>query len=430
MHLQNTLNANSPSRRGNAALPGDAMASGVRVFAPIRWCFLLFVASIPFECVQVFGEIDFFTGTKAIGLFLGALALLQPRVCFAWPPKAFWFFTGFLAVFALRAVIEPRFDRNLGLLSTLAQCLILFWLSYNLIRYGQMQRSIFATFVLANIAVAALAHMGIGATESMEGGVFRETMFGQNENLIAYVFDLGVLSAVGIAINKNVRFIVRVSMIPLIPVMVAESARTGSRGALLAVAVGLLTFVLGSQGVGGRIKAVFVVGVMAAVLGHIVLNTDVLRERIDSTVEKGHIGGRDKIFGYCLDMFMEKPLIGWGPTTNMTEVAKRTNELRELRDTHNDVLWVLTATGLAGGVLFFSGLWLCLWGAWKGRSGAVGLTTLALLLTSVAMGVSGTMFYQKTYWMIMAMGAVSGAAVAASQRAKATSRSLSRSFQR
>jgi O-antigen ligase len=88
------------------------------------------------------------------------------------------------------------------------------------------------------------------------------------------------------------------------------------------------------------------------------------------------------------------------------------NDSKEWRDTHNDLMWVLTATGLAGGVFFIGGLWLCGWGAWKGRRGPAGPLPVALMLTLMVIIMTGSLHRRKPFWLILSMGAASGAAVA------------------
>jgi O-antigen ligase len=118
-------------------------------------------------------------------------------------------------------------------------------------------------------------------------------------------------------------------------------------------------------------------------------------------------------------MFLEKPFVGWGPTANTTELANRLGYRGEQRDTHNDILWALTATGLAGGVFFIGGQWLCAWGAWKGRRGSFGPFPFALMLAVLVMGSSGTFQKVKATWIIAAIAVASGASATGSRASKA-----------
>ena len=74
--------------------------------APIRWCFLLFVFSLPYENISYGSYENEFTYVKFMGMILAAMAIMQPWVCFAWPPKAFWFFLAYLAVYTVRGLLQ------------------------------------------------------------------------------------------------------------------------------------------------------------------------------------------------------------------------------------------------------------------------------------------------------------------------------------
>ena len=64
----------------------------------IRCTFYGFIFLLPFEQAVVAGGT---TLPKLFGLALAAFALLQPRLCYKFPPRGFWWFVLYLFVFAL-----------------------------------------------------------------------------------------------------------------------------------------------------------------------------------------------------------------------------------------------------------------------------------------------------------------------------------------
>ena len=387
---------------------------------PIRVCFVLFVFSIPFEHVQFSELMSDFTFAKMAGILLFCVALLQPMVCFARPPKAFWCFVAYLGVYSLLAFVRVNFGApTLNSIFTLAQCMIFFWISYNILRQGGMRKSVCAAFVLSNLVVALLTYFGVAATESETGSEIRFSAFGQDENVLGSMYAIGVLSAVALAVDKSVPFLARLSMIPALLLMFAKCASTGSRGAMLSLAVGLLAYLLASKGFVGRIKSIIVVGTLAVVLGAILAGTEIASERWNRTFETGNTAGRAAILQESLGMFLEKPLFGWGPTAHLVELLRRHPiPDKEVLDTHNDIMWSLTATGLAGGVFFIGGLWLCVWGAWKGRRGLAGPFPVALMFAILMMSMTVTIQKKKPFWVVASMAAASGAVATRPRPAK------------
>ena len=88
------------------------------------------------------------TLSKLFGLALAAFALLQPRLCYAFPPKAFWWFAVYLVIYVLWGSYlilappnVPQFDRSFILsVFKLTQLLALFWISYNLMKQERVKQ--------------------------------------------------------------------------------------------------------------------------------------------------------------------------------------------------------------------------------------------------------------------------------------------------
>jgi O-antigen ligase len=115
-------------------------------------------------------------------------------------------------------------------------------------------------------------------------------------------------------------------------------------------------------------------------------------------------------------MFLEKPLIGWGIHTNTYQIQARValpnyNNL----DAHNLILYLLTSTGLLGTVPFLAGIWLCMRGAWKARSGAYGTLPFSMVVTLLVADMSASGLHWKHHWLVLAYALAIGENAAVSK---------------
>jgi len=98
--------------------------------------------------------------------------------------------------------------------------------------------------------------------------------------------------------------------------------KTGSRGAILALVIGIVFFLVKGGNVRIKLGLVIVVilGIMALV--GLSLNTD-MGERFERSVTEGDTSGRGVIFLEAAGMVEEKPLMGWGPLRWLFELGRR-----------------------------------------------------------------------------------------------------------
>ena len=112
----------------------------------------------------------------------------------------------------------------------------------------------------------------------------------------------------------------------------------------------------------------------------------------------------------ALEMFKERPLIGWGPVHHLYELGSRFGVLK--LDTHNLYLWLLTETGLLGAIPFFIGLGICWSAAWKARDGIQGILPTAMIVFLLTINMAGTWHNRKLFWIVLAYGLASYSFVA------------------
>jgi O-antigen ligase len=396
-------------RAAAAVTAAPPSATGAATF--VVWALYAYVASLPFEFPQRSFPVETTTITGAVFLLA---ALFQPRVCFRRPPAAFWLFVAYmytiLVSFAVNGAEYPQ--ETIKTLITRTQLIALFLVSYNLMRDPRVARNCLIIFALACVLLSGLMLLGVvGMVE--EGARSRVTALGQNPNRSALFMATATLALVGGAV-AGVRppFRPRLVAMGLGAVTVVALLNTGSRGGLLALAVGLWTLTLAGRGFAIRFRnaVVSLVGIVA--LGWAVLQSPMMVARIERA-QGGDLAGREGIFPLAWDMFVERPIFGWGDGGNSYELAMRISDgVHVSRDTHNIVLELITAVGLTGALPFLIGLAWCALSAWRGRHGPLGIVPFAMFAAVMAGNMSSNYIGVKILWFVLAVAMASGRLVA------------------
>ncbi|HEY7480997.1 MAG TPA: O-antigen ligase family protein [Gemmatimonadales bacterium] len=373
-----------------------------------------FAFSLPLEAPELFAyEVTTMTGS----LFV-LVTLLDPQASYGrvpWPVVCFaMFLFVVLVAFATNGGTYPA-----GVFSTealiqtvrLTTWLLLFWACANLLRDPRVYRAALWALIVGCVVRALLPLLGLSQSVSAKG-VERVAALNQNPNQSAQVLAMGLLALIGLAYAQHRRGRAVRPLIwagaGLIAVGIIE---TGSRGGLVTTAIGVLMFLGSGQTLRVRVRNLLVGGVLLAGLGFLALQSEVMRARVEKTVESGHMSGRDRIWPIAVDMILERPVLGWGPTANKRELAARLNDaLHDSRDTHNILLDVLTTAGLLGAIPFLLGTWLCLHAAWGARAGPRGVLPLALVLAILASNMTQNRLASPLFWMVMALGFASKSA--------------------
>jgi O-antigen ligase len=409
-----TITAGALDDDASALCLPDAIAETPQVVLMplLRWLFVLFVFSIPLEFLDLTGGRSLFTPTKLIGILLAAAAvLLQPKICFTRPPRAFWWFSAYVFVYSIRGLFQEKLgEYTLGVIITLMQCLAVLWLSFNLFRFGFAERAVLIAMMLSTFLVAVLTEFGMGAEEIVGNtAVSREAGFGYDPNHLAYLYTMGILAGLEIIGGKGVAFYWRLIGFAIVPLLSIKIVATSSRGGMICLAISVVVYCLAARGMAARMKGIVLGGMLAATFAFVLFRSDLALDRWKLVFAEGNIAGRDVIYQDCIDLILEKPLAGWGPTTHCYELAKREAYPGISRDTHNDILWALTATGLAGGIFFVGGLGWSLKAGWQGRAGRAGAVPLALMVASLVFGMTCTAHKRKPFWIAAAMASAAGA---------------------
>jgi O-antigen ligase len=392
-------------------------AHKIKIPAPsglVRLVFVLFIFSVPFEAIDVLFTGNTFSVSRLIGMLVICVALTQANICFTPPPPSFWLFAAYLSIATLVGLSGPSVYWSLGrgALVTLLQLLVLFWIAGNLLRYPRLARSTIATLAIATLIVAILNAAGIGRDEIP--GTGRVSMFGDDPNSVAGMLSLGILAWIGLGRELKRRAVTGSKYWPVACIaLVVAVIRTGSRGGVVALMAGMLALLLQKREGKTRSRSRWsaVIGVALAIVVGLLTSTTG-KSRWEATLTEGSAAGREEIFPAAWALFLERPVLGWGPARNVAELGARMGSVSRgggpgSRDTHNGLLWVLTEVGLVGTIPYVIGLWLCLRAAWRGRDRMYGVLPLALVICVLVMNMSVTWQTRKFYWLILALGVAS-----------------------
>ena len=388
--------------------------------AVVRWGFYGFIFSLPFEYPGRTIPVEVTTLTAALFLLT---TLVAPRACYGRAPAVLWLFAAYLWVLLVAFVTNGgQYPTEVSRLCVLlVQAVLVFWAASNLFRVDGLARNALLTLAVACVIWSALQLSGWASTASVvETGGERLSVMGQNPNHTARILTVGLLALVGLGSGRG-RAAPRARWLvwPIVGVLALAILQTGSRGALLALAAGLMTFGFGARTLGLKLRNACAVALALGLLTWATYNTDVMRNRLLRSAEKGTLAGRERIYPALWQMFLEKPLVGWGPIANKYELGSRPGQTRARRDAHNVGLEVLTASGLLGAIPFLSGLGICSAAAWRARRGPRGSLPLALATAVLVGSMSMNWIAALPFWLVLAYGTASGAPMPASVAAVA-----------
>jgi O-antigen ligase len=380
---------------------------------PVRWAFYAFIFSLIFEELPLPVPVEVTLITT--GFLLIATLLLQPHRCFGSPPKAFWCFIIYLWIgIVILGFNQALFDSSVLLRQfKLLQLMIIFWMAYNLMRDDHTAAGALVTLVASCSVMSVLNAFGLTVTtDATMSKLGRLTAYGMDSNQLGGMLSLGLLTLVGLIVSLKREWIRPRSLLwPIAPLLAITLVQTGSRGALLAFGAGLSVLTLRKGTLLSKVRNVCLVLLGIGFFFWLAFQSDIVRHRFMVTLEEGEMSEREQIYPAAWQLFMEKPVIGWGPVTNTIELGTRLGLYghEDRIDAHNLILYVITATGIVGAIPFFLGTFLCVNAAWKARGGAHGILPLAMVVTLLTSDMSVSGLNWKQHWLVLAYALASGA---------------------
>lgn len=368
----------------------------------------LFVFSLPFEYWNPWGISSFFTISKMVGILYFVLSMGSPKINFTLKYNSFFIallfiLLGWITIMSLiNAGSSTRiFDQ------TLLQCILLFWLvSNDFIRHPKAIRFVFLFFILGVSVMGVLLQFGIGAgvDVNVPTGEDRITFFGANSNLIGNYAVIATMLCISLLFKQSMYF-GRKSMLLLFtfPGLILLIGASGSRGALVALLIGLFTFLLFYKTRTRRKLLIWIVGgCLSIFLVQHVLQSDIMEERVSQSLDNGGsiLGGREEIWETAFEIFADRPLVGWGTSGYENQMLIR---YHEYKDTHNMFLYLMVTGGIIGlfiMLLFLYGIWKRSYRSLKENSNNLPICLFIIYLIIAFKG--GGFIHSKMPWLLLA----------------------------
>src|SRR5436190_16270756 len=268
----------------------------------IRWGLYAFMFSIPFEYPD--RTIPLEVHTISALLFV-MVALVQTRVCFRRPCASFWWLAAYLWGYASLGLFSVHLGETAKLFLNYAIVACLFWIETNLLRRERLARGALWSFVLGCSVVATLNVLGIGTKVVESDDTTRRIVFGQDANLLGGNMALALVALMTLTFGGRSRLLQpRVIGSTAIAFVLAKSLMlAGSRGAVLALAGGVLAFGFQTLDIRAFARTFIVTAAVAASLIYVVYRSDSMMKRYTVTVESGSMSGREQIFPEAVKMF-------------------------------------------------------------------------------------------------------------------------------
>ena len=386
----------------------------------VRWAFYLSSFSIPFTRVYVPGTGERFGVIRVIQLLLLCAAVSQPRVCLRLIPSALVWFAAYCAVRIFSGLWLAPELAGLWWPSTLEWLqfsLPWVWIMFNLLQYPEIGRMGLWAFASGGSLCALLHILGIGVS-AVDNSVeeVRTTVFGENANVVGATYAAAVIALVGLGMFKDQKLSRGLLLVPMIALLGIGLAKTGSRTALLLVAMGILVLLFQAESFSSWPKRYLSLALLGAVLVAGVWQVPTVMERFKDLDAKnpGKDNPRARMAPVLWEMFLRSPIYGSGPDQYEFELTRRAMPylIREQKTiaAHNLMLLLLVETGFIGFFIFSTGLWKALAAAWKARIKYCGYLPLALLLPFVIAGmVLSNPLGDHAFWFAIAY-ALAGAA--------------------
>lgn len=402
-------------RHGFTAPVADAAQPNLLV----RWAFYLSVFLVPFTRLYLPGTGERIGVTRLVqALILGAV-LSQPRVCLRLVPVALFWFLAYCAVRIFDGFwLTPEFSTFWwpSTAEWLQFSLPWVWVMFNVLQFPNTARGGLWGLIWGCSLCALLHIAGIGVVEVDHGIEGRSTVFGENANVVGATYAIAAIALVGLGMLKDLKRSQRLLLLPLISIVGTGLAKTGSRTAILILAMGITVLLFQSRSFESRTKRFAGLLLVAAVLAGVMWQIPTVMKRFEkldsSRVQEQE--GRVRMIPVLWEIFLRSPIYGSGPDGYQSELTRRAMpyhfKAQRMISAHNLALLLLVETGIIGFLLFSSGLKGVLAAAWRARLGSCGSLPLALILPlTIAAVVLSDPSHHLVFWFAAAY-ALAGAA--------------------
>ncbi|MDR5589336.1 O-antigen ligase family protein [Christiangramia sp. SM2212] len=367
---------------------------------------LLFVFALPFSYWDPLGIASMFSITKAFGFMYAIFAFLTFKSSFergiTLPVVRLLLFIWILM--AIQSLVHWWYNTRFSIMEfSLIQNILLFWLiSSDIIRNKKIIKFIFLAIVLGVALMVALSSFGIGISLEMELGEQRLSFFGANSNNIAVFLSLALILIIYLSYKKKFGKKSYLLLFLVLPIL-SMIGMTGSRSALILVGLSLLCFFLFFK---TKIwKKIILLSFGTLFVGYSlekIVSSEIMAKRIEKTMHSQELGPRGEIWSSAFNIFLEKPVLGWGQTGYEKQIMNNFNGI--YWDTHNLFLYLMVTTGIIGITIFIFFLFRLIKNSWiyyKINADPIMLVILLFYLTNISK--TGAVINNNTMWVLAAI---------------------------
>jgi hypothetical protein len=390
---------------------GARAADALRPNFLVQLAFYLSVFAIPFSYLYLPGTGGRIGVQRLVQLLLLGGVLSQPRVCLRFVPTALFWFLGYIVVRIIWGLwLTPEMSSMWWPSSRVfIEFLSWLWVMFNVLQFPDARRGGLWALGLG-CSLCALCHLaGIGVTAVDNGLENRSSVFGMNANEAGAAYATAMVALLGLWLIQPRTLSQRLLPFPLIILIGVAMAKTGSRTAILTLAIGVFVLLFEGKAFGSKWRRVACLLLLAAMVAVILWQIPTVMQRFGeiNTQNIGEHNPRARMAPVLWGMFLRSPLYGLGPDGYHWELTRQAMpylfDEGILIDSHNLLLLLLVETGVIGLLLFSLGVKAALVSAWKARLNSCGPLPLALLLPMVICGATISQpGYNSAFWLAMA----------------------------
>jgi O-antigen ligase len=186
-----------------------------------------------------------------------------------------------------------------------------------------------------------------------------------------------------------------------IPISFFAILRTGSRGGLLAIIMGIVAIIFIYKGFKKKIGALLFLSVILTIGALFILRNELFFNRIQNFLFTGETAGRTELWEQSIQLSSDSPLFGYGNRMYLRDLGIVTGFT--LRGTHNIFLSVLLATGWIGSVFFMIFYISVLRTAWKFRNVQYGGFLFTAFILCFFSALTINLEIAKWFWILLTL---------------------------
>lgn len=373
----------------------------------VQWTFYAYIFSLLFEMPK--RQMPFEIPTL-VGCVLLFVAVFYPRACFRDLPWAFWCFLIYTAIdISFMLFLWPEWpeagfpEEVLKRIFWIVQLLFLFLVAYNLMTSERVALEALWALVTGCVVLVVLQLSGVAYTVEDLGRTSRPSAFGQNPSHMAGHLAVGVLMLFGLTYGRDSSSTrLRMLALPAFALLGISIVLSGARGPLVALLVGFVFLLFRPGSFRSWVTNAVILCLAAGFFVVQVERLEATKRRLVASLQERSLAGREAIYPSAWEMFLERPVFGWGAITHQYELASRVRDGYKIRDPHNLFLEIVTTNGLVGLTPFALGLWMLIAAAWRSRHGPHGILPMALVAAVLINNLSINWLFSKVQWLVFA----------------------------